>query len=208
MDKWAWAGWRGNPLIALLDFGDNGSRRIVEIHNKADGNCLLHALAFYLCVARADWNQTVVELRKSILLDVATRLRDPNAFESFQVQSELSEAEEPGLSPEPDDLAARYVSSREKGGVYLGDLEIAAFTRLYKTGVCVWQVDEHRQVLHRISRTPANGSDNIELTSTDMVPDFGTDVHLRFYPDPGHYTLLALLDSEASGFGRPRRRYV
>ena len=168
----------------------------------------MHALAFYLCVARADWNQTVVELRKSILLDVATRLRDPNAFfEIFQVQSELSESEEPGLSPEPDDLAARYVSSREKGGAYLGDLEIAAFTRLYKTGVCVWQVNEH-QVLHRISRTPANGSDNIELTSTDTIPDFGTDVHLRFYPDPGHYTLLALLESEASGFGRPRRRYV
>jgi hypothetical protein len=208
LEKWAEAGWRGNPLIALLDFGDNGPRRIVEIHNKADGNCLLYALAFYLCVTMPNWHGTVMDLRQNLLREVKRRLSEPDAeLERYQAQLEDSSRSE--KAPELVDLADRYVFFRKTNGVDLGDLEIAAFTRLYGLTVCVWRevhedgVDE----LRRISIMPHDGSDSIRLKRGDAIPDFGTCVHLRYYRTKrgGHYTLLALLDSGATGFGR---RYV
>ena len=209
LEKWAEAGWRGNPLIALLNFGDNGSRRIVEIHNLADGNCLLYALAFYLCVTRPNWHEPVMDLRQSLLREVKRRLREPDAdLERFQAQLEDSSRSE--KAPWLGDLADRYVFFRETDGVDLGDLEIAAFTRLYGLTVCVWRVVQENgfDELRRISMMPDDGSDSIRLKPGDAIPDFGTCVHVRFYRTKsggGHYTLLALLDSGATGFGR---RYV
>ena len=210
LEKWAAAGWRGNPLIALLDFGDNGSRRIVEIHNLADGNCLLYALAFYLCVTMPNWHGTVMDLRQSLLREVKRQLSEPDAeLERYQAQLEDSSRSE--KAPELVDLADRYVFFRKADGVDLGDLEIAAFTRLYGLAVCVWrEVNEDGvHALRRISMIPDDRSDSIRLKRGDAIPDFGTCVHLRYYRTKsggGHYTLLALLDSGATGFGR--RWYV
>jgi hypothetical protein len=209
LEKWAEAGWRGNPLIALLDFGDNGPRRIVEIHNKADGNCLLYALAFYLCVTMPNWHETVMEFRQSLLREVKKRLKEPGA-DMERLQAQLDDSSRSGEAPWLDDVADRYVFFRQKNRVDLGDVEIAAFTRLYGLTVCVWRVVQENgfDELRRISMMPDDGSDSIRLKPGDAIPDFGTCVHVRFYRTKsggGHYTLLALLDSGATGFGR---RYV
>ena len=215
LDTWASA-WtsRNLPRIAPFDLAsgalENGdSRPIVEIHNKADGNCLLYALAFYLCVTRPNWHETVMGLRQNLLREVKRRLSEPDAeLERYQAQLEDSSRSE--KAPELVDLADRYVFFRKADGVDLGDLEIAAFTRLYGLAVCVWREVNEDGVheLRRISMIPDDGSDSIRLKRGDAIPDFGTCVHLRYYRTKsggGHYTLLALLDSGATGFGR---RYV
>jgi hypothetical protein len=112
LEKWAAAGWRNNPLIALLDFGDNGPRRIVEIHNKADGNCLLYALAFYLCVTRPNWHERVMEFRQNLLREVKKRLGEPGA-ELERSQAEADDNSRFDEAPELD-LADRYVFFRKK----------------------------------------------------------------------------------------------
>jgi hypothetical protein len=128
-----------------------------------------------------------------------------------RLQAQLEDSSRSDEAPELDDLADRYVFFRKTNGVDLGDLEIAAFTRLYGLTVCVWREvnDDGVDELRRISMIPHDGSeaDSIRLKRGDAIPDFGTCVHLRYYRTQrgGHYTLLALLESGATGFGR---RYV
>jgi hypothetical protein len=82
LDKWA--ADRGEiPRIAEFSYA-RGKRTtgqnypIVEIHNKANGNCLLEALGFYLCVSKL-WDGTVTDLRTKLLSNVKIRLIGQNA---------------------------------------------------------------------------------------------------------------------------------
>jgi hypothetical protein len=64
-------------------------------------------------------------------------------------------------------------------------------------------------VLRLVTAIPdVPSSYNKNVKSGGTITDFGACVNLRYYDDARHYTLLALLDSEAPGFGRRRHRYV
>jgi hypothetical protein len=114
---------------------------------------------------------------------------------------------------------SKYIFVNKMDRVDLGNLEIVAFRRLYGIPVCVWQEEEEesdRSVLRRILMVPKDELSNVAVSHGDVIPSYGPCVHLRYYKkrtegqtgDGGHYTLLALLDSEAPGFGRRRHRYV
>jgi hypothetical protein len=239
LDTWA-STWNELPRIAPFDFasGKLASGKecpVVEIHNKADGNCLLYALAFYLCV-KQEWNDGVNKLRDDIMNEVERMLKDPSGtFDVHRLsvegayytesQSERWAKHADAKKIDASNYVSKYVFVNKMDGVDLGDLEILAFSRLYDLTVCVWQEQEDRgqTVLQRILMVPEDDSSNIAVKTGGVIPNYGTCVHLRYYKkatakgeeredgptgDGGHYTLLALLDSEAPGFGRIRRRYV
>jgi hypothetical protein len=123
---------------------------------------------------------------------------------------------------------SKYIFVNKMEGVDLGDLEIAAFERRYGLKVCVWQEEKEtgtsdRTVMRRILMVPDDRRSNVAVSRGGVIPNYGPCVHLRYYKkrtkkgeepeegqtgDGGHYTLLALLDSEDPGFGRRRHRYV
>ena len=215
LDTWASA-WtsRNLPRIAPFDLAlgalENGdSRPIVEIHNKADGSCLLYALGLYLCAAGV--RSTVSGLRKQLLEHVERRVRDPSLdsyakdiatlrgtrYGKKDQKAWAKHAAQENLDVKDDVEKYMFVHSRED--VDLGELEIEAFSRVYNRDVCSWfNGSLGFMVVHR------SLSDNFDFPG--RILDFDTCVHLHYYENPGHYTLLALLDSGATGFGR--RWYV
>jgi hypothetical protein len=214
LDDWAseWTS-RKLPRIAPFDLAsgalENGdSRPIVEIHNKADGNCLLYALGLYLCAAGV--RSTVGGLRKQLLEHVERRVRDPSldsyakdmtTLRGTRYGKEDQKAWERHAAQENLDVkddVEKYMFVHRREDVDLGELEIEAFSRVYNRDVCSWfNGSLGFMMVHR------SLSDNLDFPG--RILDFDTCVHLYYYEDPGHYTLLALLDSGVPGFGR---RYV
>jgi hypothetical protein len=209
---------------------------VVEIHNKADGNCLLYALGFYLCATQPKWKEEVKEFRHNIMDEVDRMLKEDGAFlaaviahDHYTKKQNESWAEYAATQPKKIDVnnaASKYIFVNKMDGVDLGNLEIVAFARRYEIRVCVWQEENEksgRTVLGRILLVPDDNLSNVAVSRNGVIPDYGPCVHLRYYKkrtkegeepeegqkgDGGHYTLLALLDSEAPGFGRRRHRYV
>ena len=214
LDSWA-SEWGEIPRLQAFGLakgsvtGDSPMCSIVEVHNKADGDCLLQALGFYLCVSRDGWSSTADEMRKAILDDVEARLMNVSA--DFEVDRDTArdarykeEEDERWAAKQSDGTEkalAKYVFTRRRNGADLGNLEIDALSRVYGTNICLWS-------------TPNGGVNLVHKTSPEDVrdhngpiADFGTCAHLRYYAT-GHYTLLALLDGTATDFGRKLRRYV
>ena len=245
LDDWA-SKWNEIPRIAPFDFalGALESGRtcpVVEIHNKADGNCLLYALGLYLCVTQQGWNEDVTKLRHNIMDEVERMLNDPSGtFEGHRIsvqdeaypytdkQRDRWTEHAKSTKIDADNAVSKYIFVNKMDRVDLGDLEIVAFARRYGIRVCVWQEEKEpetsdRTVLGRILMVPDDGLSNVVVRRSGVIPDYGPCVHLRYYKkrtkkgeepedgqtgDGGHYTLLALLDSEDPGFGRRRHRYV
>jgi hypothetical protein len=226
LDQWA-AEWtaRNLPRIAPFDFAfgalERGkSRRIVEIHNNPNGNCLLYAFGFYLCVTKPDLRETAEtasDLREILLTDVQNRLMSKDEQYNVDRMQAATDAEgypEAKVPPElKGNLIGTYLFLRRSPFAELGPLEIAAFARLYSS-VRVWRImnkADGTAVLRLVTAIPdVPSSYNKNVTSGDTITDFGACVNLRYYDDARHYTLLALLETGDTGFGRlsRRRRYV
>ena len=90
---------------------------VVEIHNKADGDCLLLAFAFYLCVSDGAWTATVDDLRQQLLDDIEGRIMSP-AFDAEVRGIRYSEAEETRWAEHAKekggDARAKYVFTRRR----------------------------------------------------------------------------------------------
>jgi hypothetical protein len=87
----------------------------------------------------------------------------------------------------------KYMFVHRREDVDLGELEIEAFSRVYNRDVCSWFNGALGfMMVHR------SLSDNVAFPG--RILDFDTCVHLYYYADPGHYTLLALRDPGATGF--------
>jgi hypothetical protein len=236
LDDWA-SKWNEIPRIAPFEFALGmleGGRTcpVVEIHNNADGDCLLYALGFYLCVTRQGWKGDVKKLRHNIMDEVDRMLKEDGesdtflaaviAHDDYTKKQNESWAKYAATQPKKIDVnhaVSKYIFVNKMDRVDLGNLEIVAFWRLYGIQVCVWQEEEESDssVLRRILMVPAHRDlSNVAVSHGGVIPSYGPCVHLRYYKkrtkgqtgDGGHYTLLALLDSEAPGFGRRRHRYV
>jgi hypothetical protein len=189
---------------------------IVEIHNKADGDCLLHALGFYLC-ASGRWNGTVTELRTKLLENVKNRFAGVDIVDRKRVKTTIFTGDESAVwdtqresKLEGDTRVDKYILIRSRPGAYLGELEIDAFAREFKRTVCMWSTDEENNVF----KTYCSDS---SYEAETPIANFDSFVHLRYY-DPGideanrnkgHFTLLALkvpTQETASSFGRKRAR--
>jgi hypothetical protein len=213
LGSWASA-WGERPRLEAFDLAkgrvtrDSPECSIVEVHNRADGDCLLQAIGFYLCVSRPGWSATVDEMRKLTLDHVEARLknnapafdRDRDTARAAGATTEENELWAAERSTKAGEALAKYVFTRRRSGADLGNLEIDALSRVYKTDICVWS-------------TPNGGVNLLYKTSPHAVrdhngpiADFGTRAHLRYYAT-GHYTLLALLEGGRTDFGR-LRRYV
>ena len=187
----------------------------------------MYALGFYLCATRPKWHEYVKDLRRNIMDEVDRMLKDPaGTFDTHRsaaiVKDDYTEKQDESWADyaatqniDVNDALLKYVFVNRKSYVDLGDLEIIAFARRYDIKVCVWQRknDEGGDVLRCMLIVPED-TQKIALQRGGVIPDYGTCVHLRYYhykknskrQEGGHYTLLALLDSGATGFGR--RWYV
>jgi hypothetical protein len=251
LENWA-AEWNKNPRIARFTpargkrSGTGKDYPIVEIHNKANGNCLLEALGFYLCVS-GKWDGTVTGLRTKLLLAVENRLlgsspdkndrlaaldtkftegeddkwmqykasvaaapqqiaAQPNASKSPKKAKNKKYLKQTKQAPaaDPDEAFNKYVFIRKQDLAYLGNLEIDAFARVFKCTVYVWYIND-RGKLDLYHSTPARDSP----ANTAQIENFGSVVHLYYYVDASHFTLLALqvpTQERASSFGRKRAK--
>ena len=233
LENWA-ADWSTNPRIAqftptrgrLTTTGQDYP--IVEIHNNANGNCLLEALGFYLCVS-GKWQGTVDKLRSKLLGDVKDRLltksdsvdreharneaRDtqfkPHEHKIWEdYKAKLTDENKRSLDANPEEATMKkYVYICRQSKAYLGKLEIDAFARLFSRTVCVWYNDKRGKFgLHyrSLSRT-----DTVININEAQIENFESVVHLYYYPEEQHFTLLALkvpTQETASSFGRKRAR--
>ena len=216
LDAWS-SEWNETPRLdqfgaALGTVESTGARRpIVEIHNNADGNCLLSALGFYLCVSVPEWNDTIDDLRRKLLDDIEVRLMDTSPeFDADRMQARVAVYTAPEndrwaqkvKSGATEDAMAKYVFVRRREKSDLGELELDAFSRVYKTNVRVWStLGEHEEegVMMTYSSSPP-----ADWLVAKTIPNFGGCVHLRFYSARKHFTLFALLDpgsTRAPGFG-------
>lgn len=197
LDAWASA-WHENPRLVPFDFasgmvgGNSAPCPIVEIHNRADGDCLLHALGFYLCVSRPAWKGTVDDLRRTLLDHIEGRLALPKfkgdtkkALETRYTSAQDALWAEKGGG----DAAAKYVFVHRTKYAELGELEMDAFARVYKATVCVWSTIEDEAGVMMTYRTSARP----DFLPVNEIQNFGTCVHIRHYPGKKHFTLLALL---------------
>ncbi len=240
LDDWA-ADWGEMPRIAQFTHA-RGKRTtagtahpIVEIHNKANGNCLLEALGFYLCVS-GNWDKSVDssvdKLRSRLLGAVKDRLltksnsvdrehaRDEAQNTQFEEHEQkdwektiakLSDEHKRSLDANPEEaIMKKYIHICSKPEAYLGNLEIDAFAREFQRTVCVWYKNEQDKFGLRYRSLSLPGT--VIGINEAQIENFDSDVHLYYYPEKKHFTLLALqvptqpTQERASSFGRKRAK--
>ncbi len=223
LEYWA-SPWKESPRFAPFPhaYGIRSTtglkHRIVEIHNNANGNCLLEALGFYLCASQ-NWQGKVDDLRGVLLSDVKKRA-DVDVPDRNRVKAAIFTDDESAVWEKEaqsklggDQRVAKYIFIHSRPGAYLGELEIDAFARVFKRTVCLWSTDEKNKVF----KTYCSDSSYVV---EPPIANFDSFVHLRYYDrgieeadrNKGHFTLLALLvptqptQAVASSFGRKRAR--